>query len=298
MPPLVTNLPWLNNNQDPVATYQRSQQLVQAMQAQQAQERQQQAELAQRAREFAMQAQFQQRALALKEEEARSSVKVEADRLRQKGQALEFEQKMAEQQSQLLARPPEVVQLPGLPPGILHGGRFHPGQRTPDISGVGKAVPVHQDNDPTKPVIGHVAMTSERGGAFTRAVRPGETPEEKARATDEKAEERRFYNDQQQAGRFNRDELLRERSKLEGFKPGSAAWEDAPPEQREQAAGRLAEIQRSLDAYRSAPKKAEAGKPAKRVLAESRAALANKIEAEHPDWNQGQVMAETYKQIP
>lgn len=294
MPPIVTNLPWLNNNQDPVATYQRAQQLVQQMQAQKAQERQQQAELAQRAQEAAMQASFQQRSLALKEQEARSGVQVEADRLRQRGQAMEFEQKMAEREAQLLTRPPEVVQLPGMPPGMMAGGRFYPGTRTPDVSGVGKSSTIHQDNDPSKPVIANFVWSSERGGAVV-PVSKGLTPEEKKLATEEKDITAR----QQQADRFNRDELVKARDKLETqIKPGSATWEDASPEQRSSFTNRLGEIQKQLDVYRSAPKKAEAGKSSKQVLAENRAALANKLEAEHPDWNQGQVMAEAYKQIP
>lgn len=294
MPPIVTSLPWLSNQPDPVATYQRSQALVQQMQAQQAQKQQQQAELAQRAQEAAMQAQFQQRSLALKEQEARSSVQVEADRLRQKGQALEFEQKMVEQENQLRARPPEVVQLPGMPPGIMAGGRFYPGTRTPDVSGVGKSSPIHQDNDPSKPVIANFVWSSERGGAVV-PVSKGLTPEEKKLATEEKD----IIARQQQADRFNRDELVKERDKLETqIKPGSATWEEASPEQRSSFTNRLGEIQKQLDVYRNAPKKAEANKPPKQVLAESRAALANKIESENPGWNQGQVMAEVYKQIP
>lgn len=241
MPPIVTSLPWLSNQPDPVATYQRSQALVQQMQAQQAQERQQQAELAQRAQEAAMQAQFQQRALALKEQEARSAVQVEADRLRQKGQALEFEQRMAEQQSQMLAQPPEVVQLPGMPPGIMHGGRFYPGQRTPDISGVGRAVPVHENNDPTQPVIGHVAMTSERGGAFTRAVRPGETPEEKALAGETK-----------EARSTDRRVLMDDRAALNKIR-NSLSWEDRAPEEKATVLSNLSQIQKQLDAYRTVP---------------------------------------------
>lgn len=237
--PIVTSLPWLNNQADPVATYQRSQALVQQMQAQQAQERQQQAELAQRAQEAAMQAQFQHRSLALKEQEAKSAVQVEADRLRQKGQALEFEQQQAEMQNFLLSQPPSVVNLPGLPPGALHGGRYFPGPRIPDISGVGKSVPVYEGNDPTQPLIGHVAMTGERGGAFTRAIRPGETLEEKALAGESK-----------EARSTDRRVLMDDRAALNKIK-NAISWEDRTPEEKADVLQRIGEIETKLGEYRT-----------------------------------------------
>jgi hypothetical protein len=135
MAQIVTSLPWLNNNQDPVATYQRSQQLVQQQQAQAARERQEQAELAQRAQEAAMQAQFQQRALALKEQEARSAVQVEADRLRQKGQALEFEQKAQEAEQRYLQAAPRLMDLGGGIRGVQYRGAYHP-VRDPTVARV------------------------------------------------------------------------------------------------------------------------------------------------------------------
>lgn len=124
--PIITSLPWLNNQADPVATYQRSQALVQQMQAQQAQERQQQAELAQRAQEAAMQAQFQQRSLALKEQEAKSAVQVEADRLRQKGQAMEFENQARQAEQRYLQAPPELMEFGDGTKGVKYRGAFHP----------------------------------------------------------------------------------------------------------------------------------------------------------------------------
>lgn len=138
MAQIVTSLPWLNNNQDPVATYQRSQQLVQQMQAQQAQERQQQAELAQRAQEAAMHAQFQQRALALKEQEAKSAVQVEADRLRQKGQALEFENQASQVEQQYLQAPPELMEFGDGTKGVKYRGAFHPIREPGALSRVAK----------------------------------------------------------------------------------------------------------------------------------------------------------------
>lgn len=133
--PLVTSLPWLSNQSDPVATYQRSQALVQQMQAQQAQERQQQAALAQRAQEAAMQAQFQQRALALKEQEAKSAVQVEADRLRQKGQALEFENQVRQAEQRYLQAPPELVDFGDGTRGVKYRGAFHPIREPGVVSG-------------------------------------------------------------------------------------------------------------------------------------------------------------------
>lgn len=249
MPPLVTNLPWLNNNQDPVATYQRAQQLVQAMQAQQAQERQQQAELSQRARESAMQASFQQRSLALKEQEARSGVQVEADRLRQRGQALEFKQKMVEQENQLRARPPETVQLPGMPPGIMAGGKYYPGTRTPDVSGVGKSRPIHQDNDPSKPVIANFVWSSERGGAVV-PVSKGLTPEEKKLAGETK-----------EARSTDKRILIEDRAALNKLR-SRADWIDREPAEQRTIIENLAKIQNQLDTYRKvAPRGKEIATP-------------------------------------
>lgn len=237
--PLVTSLPWLNNNQDPVATYQRSQALVQQMQNQKAQQEQQQAELAQRAQESAMHAQFQQRALALKEQEAKSAVQIEADRLRQKGQALEFEQKQEQMKNELLAQAPSLVNLPGLPPGALHGGRYYPGPRQVDTSQLGKSIPVYQDNDPTKPLIGHVARTSEAGGAFTRAVRPGETSEEKAVA-----------GEAREARSTDRRVLMDDRAALNKIK-NAVSWGDRTPEEKAGVLQKLAETEEKLGAYRT-----------------------------------------------
>lgn len=303
MPPIITSLPWLNREGvDPVATYQRSQQLVQQMEAQQAQQQQQQAELAQRAQEAAMQASFQQQSLALKEKEARSAVQLEADRLRQRGQAQAFEEQQfgqaqafkeqqADFENQLRSRPPEVVKLAGMPPGIMAGGRFYPGTRVPDVSGIGKAVEV---KDASGRVIGHVGMTSERGGALIPD-RTGPTIEEKGLALAEKD----FAARQRSAESLDKRLLEKEQDRLAGqARPGTQFWEEATPEERTASTGRLAEIQRRLDVYRTAPAKPSAEKPVKQVLAESRAALANRLEQENPGWNQGQVMAEVYRQIP
>lgn len=302
MPPIVTSLPWLSRDIDPVATYQRSQQLVQQMEAQRAQQQQQQAELSLRAQENAMQAGFQQRALALKEQEARSSVQLEADRLRQRGQARAFEeqqfgqaQAFKEQQAafenQLRSRPPEVVKLAGMPPGIMAGGRFYPGTRTPDVSGIGKAIEV---KDASGRVIGHVGMTSERGGALIPD-KTGPTIEEKGLALAEKD----FVARQRSAESLDKRLLEKEQDRLAGqARPGTQFWEEATPEERTASTGRLAEIQRRLDVYRTAPAKPEAQKPPTQVLNEARAALANQLEKDHPDWSSGHIYDEVKRQIP
>lgn len=292
MPPIVTSLPWLNpEGVDPVAAYQRSQQLVQQMQAQQAQQQQQQAELALRAQENAMQAGFQQRALALKEQEARSSVQLEADRLRQRGQAQAFEEQQAALQNQFLNRPPEVVNLPGMPPGIMHGRKYYPGTRTPDVSGIGKAIEV---KDASGRVLGHVGMTSERGGALI-PTKTGPTIEEKGQAVIEKD----FAARQRSAESLDKRLLEKEQDALtKQARPGTQFWEEATPEERTTATGRLAEIQKRLDVYRSVPTRPPAEKPTKQVLAESRAALANKLQAENPTWTSGQIYDTVLREIP
>lgn len=238
MPPLVTSLPWLSNQPDPVQTYQRSQALVQQMQAQQAQERQAQAALAQRAQEAAMQAQFQQRALALKEQEAKSAVQVEADRLRQKGQALEFEQRQAAMENELLNRPPEVVELPGLPPAIRYRGRlaFPPGTGEPPDR-LGQMVPVPADpNDPNAGVGGYVVRTGPRQGTY----QPNKPNlEEKAAAISAK-----------EATKFQRDRLLSKEKQLQKIQPGTPGYDSLPDEAAQLAAVRQYQaVQKELDAF-------------------------------------------------
>lgn len=244
MPPIVTSLPWLSNQPDPVQSYQRSQALVQQMQAQQAQERQQQAALAQRAQEAAMQAQFQQRALALKEEEARSSVKLEADRLRHKQQGLEFETQMAERQFEELNQPPQAVNIPGMPPAIQYRGRIAFPPRTPDTSGVGQSVPVYEDNDPGKRRLGFVSLTSERGGAFV--------PEPKVDTTSEKAQSVM----EREARATDKSLLMQERKELSSIINSPGRMDELDPASKADVLQRFSDIQQQLRTYRTAPTKA------------------------------------------
>lgn len=291
MPPLITSLPWLNQEGvDPVASYQRSQQLVQQMEAQRAQQQQQQAELSLRAQENAMQAGFQQRALALKEQEARSSVQLEADRLRQRGQAQAFEEQQAAIQNQILSAPPEVVQLPDMPAAIQYRGRVQFPPQAPDISSIGQTVPVYEGNVPTGRVLGNVAMTSGRGGAFV-PVKTGPTAEEQGLA----AAGKEFTAQQRAAQNLDKRLLVKEQDKLaEHIKPGSQFWEESDPASRTNTLQRFSDIQRRLDTYRQPPKAPEKPKP----KAERRAELANQLEAANPSWTSAEITAEVYRRIP
>lgn len=265
MPPLVTSLPWLSNQPDPVQTYQRSQALVQQMQAQQAQERQAQAALAQRAQEAAMQAQFQQRALALKEQEAKSAVQVEADRLRQKGQALEFEQKAQEAEQRYLQAPPEAIDLGGGVTGYKYRGNLRLDKPGAFAGKVNTAIPVI---DPTTgQPIGSNVVTSENTAVF-RANPVGKPSAEEIKAQRQERDDQKFV----------RQRLVDKEKELRELQPGTLGYKLLKTEPEQLKAIRdYAAVKKELDAI---------GKPAEKS-APLIAGKSKQVDAKSPAINRG-----------
>lgn len=268
--------------------YLRAQQLVQQRQAQIARQEQEQAELNQRAREAAMQAQFRQQSLALKEQDQKSSVEVEANRLRLKGQELEAHNKA-------LTQGPQSTTLPDGANVITFRGNMNV-RRPGDLAGMASptVTALRDPDDPTK-VLGWDVNRGKGASSIIRPVVPkAERPVvDKAAEAEVKAQSAR----EREADRLDTSIALGEKRRLE-TQLDAYKTKFLPEEEQAAMREKLDKANQVLEGKRKAPAKAAPLKPPKQVLAEERARVANQLEREHPDWTAGEVYSESLKQVP